>query len=117
MMGFAGSGRRDAAYRFMHLLSDQQRVALMADLLIELNGDRGLEFLSKVRATVSLRMQELIDERCGYVAPPVPAREGLWSRIKRWNARLEDSWVGDLIGAACLFTIGYSLTIIFWVLS
>ncbi len=51
-------------------------------------------------------------------ATPRPeARISAWARVKRWNARLEDSWIGDLIGAICLFVIGYAATIFLWVLS
>lgn len=41
----------------------------------------------------------------------------VWQRLKRANAWLEDSWVGDLIGVICLFAIGYGLTVFAWVLS
>jgi hypothetical protein len=34
-------------------------------------------------------------------------RPGVWQRIKRANARLEDSLLGDLIGVVCLFAIGW----------
>ena len=53
----------------------------------------------------------------GAATPRPEARDSLWARIKRWNARLEDSWLGDLIGAICLFIIGYGATIFLWVLT
>lgn len=50
-------------------------------------------------------------------ATPRPeARDSLWARVKRLNARLEDSWLGDLIGVICLFGIGYAATVFLWVL-
>lgn len=44
-------------------------------------------------------------------------RRGVWTRIKRWNDRVEDSWLGDLIGAICLFVIGYLLFVFAGVLA
>lgn len=35
----------------------------------------------------------------------------LWTRLCLWNARIEDSWIGDLIGGVCLFAIGYLLLV------
>lgn len=39
------------------------RAAAMAEMLTELRGPQAIDHLSKVRAAVSLRMQELIDEK------------------------------------------------------
>ena len=39
------------------------RAAFMAEMLAELRGPQAVEHLSKVRAAISLRVQELIDER------------------------------------------------------
>lgn len=39
-----------------------------------------------------------------------------WQRLVRWNARLEDSLLGDLIGAVCLFALGYLLFVMAGVL-
>ncbi|MDO5706914.1 MAG: hypothetical protein Q4G49_17825 [Paracoccus sp. (in: a-proteobacteria)] len=41
----------------------------------------------------------------------------LWARIRRANAWLENSWLGDLIGAVCLFATLYLLLIAGAVLS
>ncbi|MFT7045812.1 MAG: hypothetical protein ACJAYH_001079 [Celeribacter sp.] len=35
---------------------------------------------------------------------PLPKRT-LWQHLKALNARIEDSWIGDLIGVACLFAM------------
>ncbi len=40
-----------------------------------------------------------------------------WDHLKRVTRWLDDSWVGDLIGAACLFGILYLSLLIGWVLS
>ncbi|WP_096705076.1 hypothetical protein [Phaeobacter gallaeciensis] len=40
-----------------------------------------------------------------------------WDHLKRVARWLDDSWVGDLIGAICLFGIGYLLLLFGWVLS
>lgn len=40
-----------------------------------------------------------------------------WQWLKHWNARIEDSWIGDLIGAICLFVAGYLLIVFAWVLT
>lgn len=47
---------------------------------------------------------------------PLVAR-AVWQRLKDANDRLENSWVGDLIGAICLFVIGYGAMIFMWVLT
>lgn len=47
---------------------------------------------------------------------PSSLRAG-WRRLVCWNDRLEDSWVGDLIGAVCLFATFYILIVIAGVLS
>lgn len=39
------------------------RAQVLTELLVELDSVRGLELLSAARAAISLRMQELIDER------------------------------------------------------
>lgn len=44
-------------------MPDPARAAFLAEILIELRGPRAIDLLSKVRAAVSLRMQELIDEK------------------------------------------------------
>lgn len=44
-------------------MTDHDRAELMAEMLTELRGPRALELLSAVRASVSLRMQEIIDDR------------------------------------------------------
>ena len=46
-------------------LPPYKRAIVLTDVLIELDGARGIELLSKARAAISLRMQELIDERVG----------------------------------------------------
>lgn len=40
----------------------------------------------------------------------------LWRMLKRANRRLEDSWLGDLIGALSLFVSLYMLLVIGWAL-
>lgn len=44
-------------------LPEDQRAALMTELLVELGGARGLELLSEARTAIKLRMQEIIDAR------------------------------------------------------
>lgn len=46
----------------------------------------------------------------------LPAAQS-WSRLRRLARWLDDNWVGDLIGAACLFGIVYLLLLFGWVLS
>lgn len=43
-------------------MPDGARAAFLAEMLTELRGPQAIEQLSKARAAVSLRMQELIDE-------------------------------------------------------
>lgn len=38
-------------------------------------------------------------------------------RLASWARRFEDSWAGDLVGAACLFGAGYILFALAGVLS
>ncbi len=40
-----------------------------------------------------------------------------WGHLKRVARWLDDSWAGDLIGAICLFGIGYMLLLFGWALS
>ncbi len=42
-------------------MPEDKRAAFMAEMLTEFRGPRAIEHLSKVRAVVSLRMQEMID--------------------------------------------------------
>lgn len=44
-------------------MSEDRRAAFMAEVLVEMRGPHAIDLLSKVRAVVSLRMQELIDEK------------------------------------------------------
>lgn len=44
-------------------LSPAKRAVVLTEILVELDGARGLELLSKARTAINLRMQELIDER------------------------------------------------------
>ncbi len=44
-------------------MPDGARAAFLAEMLTELRGPQAIEQLSKARAAVSLRMQELIDEK------------------------------------------------------
>ncbi len=46
----------------------------------------------------------------------LPLRAG-WQRLKAAAVRLDDSWLGDAIGAACLFVAGYALFFIAGILS
>lgn len=46
----------------------------------------------------------------------LPLRAG-WQRLKAAFVWLDDSWVGDLIGAVCLFGSIYIFTLIAWALS
>lgn len=39
-------------------------------------------------------------------------RPGLWRRLRRLNDRLEDSWLGDLIGGLSLFGACYLMIIL-----
>ena len=49
--------------------------------------------------------------------PPVRRADGsIWSRLAAANRRLEDSWLGDAIGAVFLFGAGYGLFVIAGVL-
>lgn len=50
-------------------------------------------------------------------SPRVSSLRAGWRWLLRLNARLEDSWIGDLIGAACLFAAGYLLIVFAWVLA
>lgn len=52
---------REIARAVLNDLPQADRVALMTEMLVELHGNRGLELLSKARAAISLRMQEIID--------------------------------------------------------
>ena len=54
---------REIARAVLNDLPQADRVQLMTEMLVSLDGDRGLELLSKTRAAVSLRMQEIIDAR------------------------------------------------------
>lgn len=40
----------------------------------------------------------------------------MWRMLRRANRRLEDSWLGDLIGALSLFVSLYMLLVIGWAL-
>lgn len=44
-------------------MPDSKRAAFLAEILTELRGPQAIEHLSQARAAVSLRMQELIDEK------------------------------------------------------
>lgn len=52
-----------AARSALRDLPEGQRAALMAEMLAEMAGPHALDHLSKVRLAVSLRMQEMIDEK------------------------------------------------------
>lgn len=54
---------REIARSVLADLPEAQRAALMTELLVEMDGNRGLELLSTARAAISLRMQEIIDAR------------------------------------------------------
>lgn len=54
---------RDLARSVLTEMSDRDRVALMVEMAAALSGPRALDLLSQLRATASLRMQEIIDER------------------------------------------------------
>ena len=53
----------DLARTVLTEMSERDRVALMAEIAAALSGPRALDLLSQLRATASLRMQEIIDER------------------------------------------------------
>lgn len=53
----------DLARTVLTEMSERDRVALMAEMAAALSGPRALDLLSQLRATASLRMQEIIDER------------------------------------------------------
>lgn len=60
------NSRFDLAELARSVLNDMpegERAAFLAEMLTELRGPQAIEQLSKARATVSLRMQELIDEK------------------------------------------------------
>lgn len=60
------NSRFDLAEIARSALSDMpeaSRAALLAEILTELRGPQALDHLSKARAAISLRMQELIDEK------------------------------------------------------
>ncbi len=44
-------------------LPPKKRALILTEILTELDSARGLELLSDARAAISLRMQEMIDER------------------------------------------------------
>lgn len=44
-------------------LTEDKRAAFFAEMLVELRGPHAIDLLSKVRTVLSLRMQELIDEK------------------------------------------------------
>ena len=50
-------------------------------------------------------------------ADPSPRRvhTRCWGHIKRVAIRFEQSWVGDLVGALCLFASGYLALVAAWV--
>lgn len=54
---------REIARMALNGLPDGARAQLLGELLIEDDGPRALERLSSLRAIISLRMQELIDEK------------------------------------------------------
>lgn len=54
---------REIARAVLNDLPQDQRLALMTDMMVEAGGARGLEQLSKARAAISLRMQEMIDDK------------------------------------------------------
>ena len=59
------NSRFDLAEIARSALSDMpeaSRAALLAEILTELRGPQALDHLSKARAAISLRMQELIDD-------------------------------------------------------
>jgi hypothetical protein len=41
----------------------------------------------------------------------------LWTRLRAWNRRFEESWLGDVIGVICLTATCYILIVIAGVLS
>jgi len=57
-------------------LGPKHRAALMAELLCDMQGLEAIELLSKVRASISLRMQELIEEVMEQDVTPSGASEG-----------------------------------------
>ena len=50
-------------------LPPHKRTIVLTELLVDLDSARGLELLSQARSAISLRMQELIDERVGELLP------------------------------------------------
>ncbi|WP_353429454.1 hypothetical protein [Paracoccus denitrificans] len=59
---------REIARSALGDMPEGKRAAFLAELLTELRGPQAIDHLSKVRLAVSLRMQELIDEKF----PPGP---------------------------------------------
>lgn len=59
---------REIARSALGDMPEGKRAAFLAEMLIELRGPHALDHLSKVRAAVGLRIQELIDEKF----PPGP---------------------------------------------
>ncbi|QFQ88235.1 hypothetical protein F8A10_12005 [Paracoccus kondratievae] len=54
---------REIARSALNDMLEDKRAAFLAEMLTELRGPQAIEHLSTVRAAVSLRMQELIDEK------------------------------------------------------
>lgn len=76
--------------------------------------DRADTQLSNVRISdPAFRAPAATVERCEPVGPCAssPLRRG-WRWLVRAAARLEDSWLGDLIGALCLFVIFYGVLLL-----
>lgn len=55
-------------------LPPRKRTIVLTELLVELDSARGLELLSQARSAISLRMQELINERIGFEAHTAETR-------------------------------------------
>ena len=63
MMPNSRFGPAELARSALNDMPDGARAAFLAEMLTELRGPRAIEQLSKARAAVSLRMQELIDAK------------------------------------------------------
>lgn len=73
-------------------LGPKRRVALMAELLCEMHGLEAVELLSKVRAAVSLRMQELIDLHMGVLDGVDAAAPATDTEILRRAVAADDAY-------------------------
>lgn len=119
--GCTSDGRQGCGGSHPHQLSPATQTSALqsgASLAALAPSPKGHDPLGAFEHTAPLtQTAPLLGEVEGAYGPSqrLPVARG-WDRIKRLNARLEDSWLGDLLALICLAGCIYMFLVIGWVL-